>query len=266
MNKPQCSLLSILYLPQGESATSSCISSFSVQKYKSHGSNTLYSIDAYFNSEKIFSLEKSNNLPQKTYEEKMSKKTINRRSVAKGAAWAAHVIIGTSTIPAYAVSPQPQINPNGRITWNYSWYPETVNNYYNFKVFTTNANDYKPGPSMCVDNTKSGQVLSQYVATFYLPNNGSVFSAGQYGTGGWSLLTQDTSKPVRYYNGVAYYPYTTVYNGSITAGGSKTCFPAFSFISQNGRDYAKDYYVYNSVLVDGKKLEGNYGPIPITYA
>ncbi|WP_326503278.1 hypothetical protein [Rothia nasimurium] len=193
----------------------------------------------------------------------------NRRTLIKGAAWAAPAVLATSTIPSYAASTQPpRLNPGAFISYNAHWESagSRIDNTRTYKIYTYSGGRSVATPggsSMCLLDTRQGQTVTNYTATFYLALSNLVFSAGPYGSNGWTPLTRDTSKANRTIGGITYYAYTTVYSGPVTATAGSTCLPSFSFISGTGMRTSDRFYVDNSVQVDGQLIEGSYGPISI---
>lgn len=193
--------------------------------------------------------------------------TISRRTLAKGAAWTIPAVTVAAASPAAAVSGQPPaLKVAGRVTWNEEWYTEDIDNYQNFKVFSTGGGGSTvPGSGYCVSNTTTSTVITNFTATFYLPyESGLTFVAGPGGQGGWSTLRRDTSKTSKRYNGVTYYAYTTTYTGTIKAAGGQTCLPGFQFESPDNVDSTGYFFVDNSAVVDKNLLTANYGPISMS--
>lgn len=187
---------------------------------------------------------------------------IDRRQLAKGAAWSIPVVAVVTAAPAMAASPMPQLNTSGRATWNLTWYTERVDNYQSFKLFSTTPGSNVPGQGFCVVNTNSSTQISNAAVTYYLPYYDLTFSA-QNGPGfnGWSRLSRDSSKSNKYFNGVTYYAYTTVYTGGVTAQNGTTCLPSFGFESNDNLRTSGYFFVDHSVLVNGSTLRANYGPV-----
>lgn len=196
----------------------------------------------------------------------MTSRSIDRRTLAKGAAWSVPAVVVAATAPASAASgPAPQLQVAGRVTWNRSWYYENIDNYRSFKIFSTRPNSTLPGPGYCVTNTTTSTTITAYTVTFYLPYSSSLtFYAGPDGADGWSTLRRDASKPSKYSNGVSYYPYTTSYTGSVRAVNGTTCLPGFEFQGPNGVSSTNYFFVDNSAVVDGKLLSANYGPVAMS--
>ncbi len=187
---------------------------------------------------------------------------IDRRQLAKGAAWSIPVVAVVTAAPAMAASPMPQLNTSGRATWNLTWYTERVDNYQSFKLFSTAPGSNVPGQGFCVLNTKSSTQISNAAVTYYLPYYDLTFSA-QNGPGfnGWSRLSRDSSKSNKYFNGVTYYAYTTVYTGGVTAQNGTTCLPSFGFESNDNLRTSGYFFVDHSVLVNGSTLRADFGPV-----
>ena len=188
---------------------------------------------------------------------------IDRRQLAKGAAWSIPVVAVVTAAPAMAASPMPQLNTSGRATWNLTWYTERVDNYQSFKLFSTTPGTNVPGRGFCVLNTNSSTQISNAAVTYYLPYYSSLTFSAQNGPGfnGWSRLSRDSSKSNKYFNGVTYYAYTTVYTGGVTAQDGTTCLPSFGFESNDNLSSTGYFFVDHSVLVNGNTLRANFGPV-----
>lgn len=197
--------------------------------------------------------------------------TISRRSLGKGAAWSVPAIIAAGAVPAMAASPgdvQPEVEVNGRVSWNVDWNSNYVDGNQNFKVYSIIPNTVSPGQGYGVMNTKSSTVIGPMSITFYLPSQyyTMTFHAGVNGTNGWSTLALDYTKSQKIINGVYYYPFTTRYNRNLPAKNGTTMWPAFSFESGSFIGLNADsYYVDHHTTVDGRAVDLNYGPVSLSH-
>lgn len=195
---------------------------------------------------------------------RVADEVLTRRSVARGLAWTAPVVAVAAAAPAMAASPTPELVVAGRVTWNRSWVSEAIDNTQGYKVFSTRSGSTYPGAGYGVVNTTPSSTLSNFTVTFYLADYGVSFGRHpSYGDAAWTTLSRDYSKATKSYRGYTFYPYTTTYTGSISARQGTTSAPPFAFTSYGGRQYTPGYFVDNSVVVGGRTIVGNYGPIPL---
>lgn len=190
---------------------------------------------------------------------------ISRRKVAQGALWSAPAIVVAAASPAVAASLQPVLSVSGRVSYNED-YDGSLDGTNQFKVFSTSGD--APGAGYCVQNTTSSTTLSDFVVTYYIATDQLAFSAGSYGTNGWSMLTRNTSIADKTgADGETYYAYTTTYSGTYPASDGTTCWPQFDFESDTDvRDNTQQFYVNNSVTINGSATTANYGPIAMSAA
>ena len=165
----------------------------------------------------------------------MSSTPFDRRHLAKGAIWSVPVVAIANAAPATAASPTPQLKVSGRGSWNLWWDSTFVDGYRSFKLYSTVPDGLAPAPGFCVENSKASTQIANASVTYYLPYYSSLTFSARNGPGfnSWSRLSRDSSKSNKYYNGVTYYAYTTVYTGGITAQNGTTCLPTFGFESND---------------------------------
>ncbi|MDO4919091.1 hypothetical protein [Kocuria sp.] len=187
---------------------------------------------------------------------------INRRTLAKGAVWSVPVVAMASAAPAVAASAAPELRPSGRFSYNQGWGSTQTDNSTAYKVFSTASGGTTPASGFCILNTNTSMSISNAAVTYYFPLSNLTFSTeGGPGANGWSLMTRDTTKSTKSYNGVTYYPYTSRYTAAVTARTSTTCFPVYGFQSSSTSTRASYIYVDHSVVVDGQTLTANFGPL-----
>lgn len=193
-----------------------------------------------------------------------SSSSISRRSLSRGAAWAVPAITVAAASPAIAASTTtpPALGVAGRVTYNASWNTENPDGTNSYKVFSTIPGTTTPGAGYRVTNTTTSTTITNYTVTYYLPTSSLSFSTGPSSNAGWSLLSRDTTKASKTYNGYTYYAYTTRYTPAITAVNGTTTLPIFEFQSQSGTSNPTAlYYVDNSAVINGTTQIANYGPI-----
>lgn len=126
-----------------------------------------------------------------------------RRSIVKGAAWAAPAVLATATIPAYAASPQPALD---------GWLLNTTRCSSSTQMtYTINGQGTYPKRGLWVSGTTASAVIgvtkiTQYVST---AAGSPVFQKG--GTANeWSDLVYDPAAPAK----TGYRAYTTTFSGT----------------------------------------------------
>lgn len=189
---------------------------------------------------------------------------LSRRTLTRGAAWSLPALTVAGAAPAVAASSTtpPALGVAGRVTYNAAWNTENPDGTRSYKVFSTLPGTTTPGAGYRVTNTTTSTTITNYSVTYYLPASNLTFSQGPSSNAGWSLLSRDTSKATKSYNGYTYYAYTSTYTSAITAVNGTTTLPIFEFQSQNNTSNSTSlYYVDNSAIINGTLQTANYGPI-----
>lgn len=195
----------------------------------------------------------------------MAENPVDRRTLTKGVLWSVPVVVVASPAPAIAASPTPELTVSGRGSWNRTWDDTQTDGYRTFKFYTVPDGSSAPGPGICIKNSTSSMEISRAMVTYYVPyTENIIFYTGQPGRNGWSSLTADYARGTEYYLGTTYFPFTTVYTGSITAQDGQTCFPGFGFESQQGVNSSGYFFANHTVVVDGRTLAARFGPIVMT--
>lgn len=187
---------------------------------------------------------------------------VNRRAVARGAAWTVPALTVAAAAPAIASSPTP-VPP----TLTIPIYASSSNlggttSQYTFQSVAT-AGSQTPGSSFCISNTTAKTTLSTAKVTLYVPiGKGVTFTTGSGGSACWSALAYDASSGTQTYNGCTFYAYTTTYTCAIVGASPSTCLPEFVFTSAaNAPALCTPYWYKNaSVLANGTKITAMSGP------
>lgn len=179
---------------------------------------------------------------------------INRRNLAKGAAWATPLVVASATVPVYAASVAGAIssatyfsssNATGQTVTPYSCagkmqvqisQQSTQNSYLN------------------ITNISSTSKLSNLMGSYWLPvQSGTTFSRVSGSSTCWSVPV--ASGKTTTYNGVVFLEYTSTYTCPITVSGTSWTQPTssnFNFVSscQPGATLpSKTYHYEQSVTV-----------------
>lgn len=168
-----------------------------------------------------------------------------RRSIVKGAAWAAPAVLATATIPAYAASPQPALD---------GWLLNTTRCSSSTQMtYTINGQGTYPKRGLWVSGTTASAVIgvtkiTQYVST---AAGSPVFQKGGIANE-WSDLIYDPTAPVK----TNYRAYTTTFNGTWRYDtATKLWFPStlpYFTTSVNRCVRALQVITVRSVTVNGK--------------
>lgn len=132
----------------------------------------------------------------------------SRRSIVKGAAWAAPAVLATATIPAYAAS-MPALdgwltNILGRCSRD--WWSGASSTTY-----TINGQGNYPDRGLWVSNAPASAKIGATKITQYISNTAGQPQFQKGGTDNqWSTLAYDATAPVK----TGYRAYTTTFNGT----------------------------------------------------
>lgn len=164
---------------------------------------------------------------------------INRRSLAKGAAWAAPAVLATAAMPAYAAScdATPTIFARAFYHYNSAWdnggYVQNSSYTYKFYSFNSTMPDTSYGTiDTCVNGLCPTSTVTDFQVTLWIIYSDFTFNYGPGNYTAWSPLVRDSNKSTAVVNGVTYYPYTTTYLGALPVSGTSACIPEpFTFES-----------------------------------
>lgn len=129
-----------------------------------------------------------------------------RRSIVKGAAWAAPAILATATIPAYAAS-KPALD---------GWLLNTTSCFQGWfgawsMTYTINGQGNYPTRGLWVSNTTASAKIGTTKITQYISNAAGQPQFQKGGTANeWSNLVYDPAAPVK----TGYRAYTTTFDGT----------------------------------------------------
>lgn len=130
----------------------------------------------------------------------MSQQT--RRSIVKGAAWAAPAVLATATIPAYAAS-MPALDGRVLNTTNYAWYGRMT--------YTLNGQGTYPNSGLWVSNAPASAQIGVTKVTQYISTAAGSLTFQTGGTSNqWSPLAYDATAPAK----TGYRAYTTTFDGT----------------------------------------------------
>lgn len=200
---------------------------------------------------------------------------INRRSLVKGAAWAAPVVATSAAIPAYAASqctPDPSIFTRNFYHYNSAWdnggYVQNGSYTYKFYSFDSTKGDTAYGTiDTCVLGLCEDSVVTDFKVTLWVPFSSLTFNYGPGNYTAWSPLVRDTSKSSSTVDRITYYAYTTTYGGSLTVSGTSACIPVpFTFESaRTGQRTNPIRAIFErTVNVDGQIVRNSSGPLEYT--
>lgn len=127
----------------------------------------------------------------------------NRRTVVKGAAWAAPAIVSSAIIPAYAASLKPALD--GWLNNKTSCYTGQENMLYSFDGRGT-----YPTRGIWVSGSNSTAKITNVKITQYISTAAGKLTFRVGATSQWSLLTFDANAPAK----SGYYAYTTTFSGT----------------------------------------------------
>lgn len=156
---------------------------------------------------------------------------INRRKIVKGTAWAAPAIVATTTIPAYAASPQPVLTSSTHFGWG--------------NTISSNVPNYSCGGRAQIqirqDSTSylrvtgltTGTTLSNLKMSVWLPvQAGTTFTRVSGSSSCWSVPVATGITTVR--NGYTFREYVSTYGCAMNVTSSTWTQPTasnFNFIS-----------------------------------
>lgn len=126
----------------------------------------------------------------------------SRRSIVKGAAWAAPAVLATATIPAYAAS-MPALD---------GWVLNTTNcSRYGGMTYTINGQGAYPQRGLWVSNAPASAQIGPTKVTQYISTAAGSPTFQRGGTSNqWSDLVYDPNAPVK----TGYRAYTTTFSGT----------------------------------------------------
>lgn len=130
-----------------------------------------------------------------------------RRSIVKGAAWAAPAVLATATIPAYAAS-KPALD--GWLLNTISCSRDRRSGVWSM-TYTINGQGNYPDRGLWVSNAPASATISATKVTQYISDTvGQLTFQRDRTSSQWSTLAYDSTAPVR--NG--YIAYTTTFSGT----------------------------------------------------
>ncbi len=160
----------------------------------------------------------------------MVENAVDRRTVAKGIAWAAPVLLVGNQAPVFAAS-----TPVGfahRTTWR--WYsnnaPWCASGLDGLEINTT-----ETGGGVSFTGTTPATKITNVSATFYFTRSDLIWSPTSSSSTSWTTPTlQSGSVKLTGSDGVTrtYYPYLTTFTGAIAAVNGTTTLPTYQFQTQ----------------------------------
>lgn len=156
---------------------------------------------------------------------------LSRRTLTKGSAWAAPVVLASASIPVYAASPKPTITSStqfGRATGASATVPAySCSGRLQIQISQNSSTFVK------VDNIPTGYTLSNLVANYWFPvQSGTTFSRVSGTSTCWTVPTATGNTTV--VSGYTFREYRSTYTCPLTYSGTSWAQPSssnFSFIS-----------------------------------
>lgn len=176
---------------------------------------------------------------------------ISRRSIAKGSAWAAPVILATATTPAYAVSITPLLTSSTKFAQSNTAGKDVTAYTCGTKVQVQIA-QIAPTNYLQVSGIKSTTKLSNLKASYWLPvQAGTTFTRVSGSSTCWTVPVASGATVVR--NSVTYREYVSTYTCPLTVTGTTWTQPVtsnFNFVSscQTAPALASTTYHYTQTI------------------
>lgn len=183
------------------------------------------------------------------------KQRVSRRTVVKGAAWAAPVVAMASAAPAFAASPPENTSINGYVVVSGSckW------NWPNSRRGTLDYDSRSGNYGLFINNTTTSTTISNPSIIFYVSVSGLTWTTGE-GNIGWSAPVSTGGTISR--NGVTFYGYkSTLSPTTVPATKGTTKLSALHVIASQGGCFTSTVSVVTErhVIINGTERSYDNG-------